>query len=298
MKTRITALALAMIFAIGLATGAAAASAKSEQAADYLYCVGLFNGKENDAAGNPVYDLDGPLTRHEALVMLVRLLGSEKEALAGQWKHPFKDVPAWAEKYVGYAYTKGITDGLDETHFGGENVSTEAQYVTFVLRALGYSDTNGDFSWNNPYKLSDSFGITSAGEEKLQFNRGEAVCISYNALSKSRKGTHRSLEQVLKQRRVIPATETIRLPSEGISLAQGSSAEIWVYQSDRYNKVELWADWTNGEKASVEWSGKWPSPARTYFTVKGLAPGTTTITVTYSKGGNEKATESMTVQVY
>lgn len=299
MKKRLISLILIIAFCACFATCAWAVSKESEKAADYLFALGLFNGKETDNKGNPIYDLDGPLTRQEALVMLVRLLGSEQEAIAGQWEHPFTDVPAWASKYVGYAYTKGITDGIDDTLFGGETASTEAQYITFVLRALGYNDKEGDFSWNNPYKLSDSFGITvPAQDKKAQFNRGDAVNISYNALGKTRKGTHRTLNQVLQIRGVIPKTAAICLPSDGISIAVGDTAEVWVYQSDRYNKVELWADWTNGEKASLEWLGKWYSPARTAFTVKGLSPGTSTITVTYSNGGNEKAIDTMTVQVY
>ena len=44
--------------------------------------------------------------------MLTRLLGAEKTALAGNWKHPFTDVPQWADKYVGWLYQNGLTKGV------------------------------------------------------------------------------------------------------------------------------------------------------------------------------------------
>ena len=105
----------------------------------------LFKGVGTFADGTVNFDLGRPATRVEALVMLIRLLGKEAEAEAGNWKHPFTDVPAWADKYVGYAYEKGLTKGSTATTFGTGN-ATAQMYLTFVLRALGYSDAaGGDF---------------------------------------------------------------------------------------------------------------------------------------------------------
>ena len=46
-------------------------------------------------------------TRAESITMLIRLLGEEDPALSAAHRHPFVDVDAWAQRYVGYAYRMG-----------------------------------------------------------------------------------------------------------------------------------------------------------------------------------------------
>lgn len=129
------------------------------------------------------FDLDRAPTRVEALVMLVRLLGKENAALNGNFSHPFTDVPEWADKYVGYAYSNGITKGISATKFGTDN-ATSAMYFTFVLRALGYSDGSGkDFTWDNPYQLAMDTQIYTVNVDIKNFMRSDVVTISYAALS-------------------------------------------------------------------------------------------------------------------
>ena len=86
---------------LSLAPAALAADSAAERAAEALYEMGLFRGTGTDANGNPVFELDRAPTRHEGIAMLVRLLGKEKEALAGAWNTPFTDVANWAKPYVG-----------------------------------------------------------------------------------------------------------------------------------------------------------------------------------------------------
>ena len=66
------------------------------EVANSLYGLGLFKG-----TGNGNYELDKQPSRIEAVIMLIRLTGKEENALSRYWKHPFKDVPEWATKYVG-----------------------------------------------------------------------------------------------------------------------------------------------------------------------------------------------------
>lgn len=61
-------------------------------------------------------------------------------------QHPsFQDVPEWALKYVAYAYAKGYSKGTSSTTFSPDELLDAKSYVTFVLRALGYDDSKGDF---------------------------------------------------------------------------------------------------------------------------------------------------------
>ena len=146
--------ALVLCLMLTLTPFASAASDEASEAANALYELGLFQGTAENADGTPVFDLDRAPTRAEAVTMLVRLLGGEDAALAGDWDTPFTDVPEWAEPYVGYAYSKGLTDGTGETAFGSDASVTAAQYITFVLRALG-DESGADFEWDRAWELSD-----------------------------------------------------------------------------------------------------------------------------------------------
>lgn len=152
-------------------------------AADALYAMGLFYGTGMDANDQPIYELDRAPTRSEAVTMLVRLLGKEEEAQAGTWSTPFTDVEQWAEPYVGYAYYNGLTAGTSDTTYSGSETVTASQYLTFVLRALGY-ESGTDFAWDRAWELSDQIGLPggqySAGTTK--FTRGDVATISFNAL--------------------------------------------------------------------------------------------------------------------
>lgn len=296
---RLVSMLLAVLMVITLSPAAFAKEKENHAEADYLYCIGLFKGKDVDDYGNPNYALEESFTRQEAVVMLVRLLGVEEAALAGKFSTPFTDVASWVSGYVGYAYEKGITSGVSKTKFGGEGKSTPAQFITLVLRALGFNDAAGDFKWNDPYALSDAIGLTDSSElADGEFTRGDAVKIAYSALSKCKKGSRRTLEQTLKMRGAIPKEAHIRIPADSVSVAVGETAWIWVMQSERYEKVELWADWSDSNIAKMKWEGKWYNKNCTGFYITGAKAGNATVKVSYSLGGSEKAVESIEIQVY
>ena len=190
--------ALVLCLMLTLTPFASAASDEANEAANALYELGLFQGTAENADGTPVFDLDRAPTRAEAVTMLVRLLGGEDAALAGDWDTPFTDVPEWAEPYVGYAYSKGLTDGTGETAFGSDASVTAAQYITFVLRALGY-ESGADFEWDKAWELSDEIGLTGGeyGASTASFLRGDVAVISYDALSCTLKDSGVTLRDTL-----------------------------------------------------------------------------------------------------
>lgn len=163
-----------------------------EMLASDLKTLGLFKG-----VSDTDFSLDRKPTRTEAIVMLIRVLGQEETALTGTWEHPFDDVPTWAVPYVGYAYTKGLTGGISATKFGSNNIVPDYMYLTFVLRALGYSDANGDFVWNDPYKVASEAGILPKEYDKNNFLRRDVALISYAALNALMKGTQNTLADTL-----------------------------------------------------------------------------------------------------
>ena len=148
------------------------------------------------------FDLLRAPTRAEALTMLIRLLGREEEALLTYLPHPFEDVPKWASPYVGYAYYHGITRGVSERRFDPHSPVTSAEYLTFVLRALGYdSGEGGDFVWDNPYALAHTTGIMPAGVNTREFLRADMAVVSYAALGAEIKGQNTTLAHRLVHRR-------------------------------------------------------------------------------------------------
>ena len=177
---------------------AGAAQLEHILAADKLYGLGLVSGTGTDAAGKPIYELDRAPTRSEAITVLVKLLGRADEASKGGWQMPFTDVPDWAKNFVGYAYANGLTSGTSATTFGGNDPVTAAQYITFVLKALGYSATE-DFSWDKSWELSDQLGITDGryNAGTTAFLRGDVFLISEAALHINVKGTAQTLAQRL-----------------------------------------------------------------------------------------------------
>jgi len=66
-----------------------------EDQANVLKSLGLFNGTPKG------FELDRQASRVEGGVIMVRILGKEDEALEKNYHHPFKDVPSWADPYIG-----------------------------------------------------------------------------------------------------------------------------------------------------------------------------------------------------
>ena len=196
MKKRISVLFLCLIMCVSIIPSTALAAGRStyyeEGLAEDLKELGLFKG-----VSDTDFDLERKPTRVEALIMLIRLLGKDEEATESSYSHPFTDVPDWADNYIGYAYENGITNGISDTLFGTDDANAQ-MYLTFVLRALGYSDEGGaDFLWNNPYTLAKTVGILPDCVNTTEFIRADVVLVSYAALSANTKNSSQPLAQKL-----------------------------------------------------------------------------------------------------
>ena len=193
MKKTYRMLFIALVFACVFLTPALASNFDSS--AQELKDFGMFKGT------NVGFDLDRAPTRAEAAVMLVRLLGAENEAKtqyeSGEITNPFTDVSDWAKPYIAWLYDNNLTKGVSDTIFGVAGQCTAKMYCTFVLRALGYSDTDGDFTFDQSEDLAEYLGIYDADMVESTFLRDHAVAISYRALAASINGTDTSLLEKL-----------------------------------------------------------------------------------------------------
>ncbi len=180
---------------ISPAPTASAARPTAGGAADALYALGLVGGYGKNADGSVNFALGDKLTRAQAFVLVVRFVGAEKDATLSVQSHPFTDVPAWANPYIGYVYANGITKGVSETKFDPDTPVSEAAFLTIMLRVLGYNDGAGDFKWDDPYTLAQSVGIVDAKADT--FNRGSAFVICYRALTATVKSGNSIAEQLI-----------------------------------------------------------------------------------------------------
>ncbi len=169
--------------------------------AEGLKQLGLFRGIGTNPDGTTNFDLDRTPTRVEAVVLLIRLLGKDAEATAYPADNcPFEDVPAgWSRSYIAYAYDTGLTKGVDDRHFGMGDATVQ-QFLTFVLRSMDYSDTNGaDFTWNHPEILAEKLGIVLSPNDVANFTRGVCVRIMEIALRNATKSGTRLADKLIDQ---------------------------------------------------------------------------------------------------
>ena len=193
---------------------ASAFAANYTNCADSLHEMGLFQGTQNG------YDLDRTPTRAEAAVMLVRLLGKEAEAKTLTYTAPFTDLKGWEKPYVQYLYSNGLANGTNRTTFNPTGKCTAQMYATFLLRALGYSDT-ADFSYANAIETAREQGIYDTGIINVQnFLRDDAAAASYTVLSVSPKNSEGTLLDQLVSENALTEANAKRYQSLFSSYAQ------------------------------------------------------------------------------
>lgn len=160
--------------------------------ADALFEMGLFQG--SGTAYGSGYDLEVPSTRIMGVVMFLRLIGEEQAALSSTAANPFADTPAWCDRYVAYAFEKGYTNGVGENAagqllFAPDRQISANEYMTLILRALGYTDSGNapDFTWDTAVSKSVTYGVLTSGEQsmlaKSNFLRAQVVYLSYFSLN-------------------------------------------------------------------------------------------------------------------
>lgn len=137
---------LSMLLALMMLTGLFAITASAEEDAALTPEEKIERLVLSGFADMPA-DLAAPVSRLEAAVCVVLMLGDEDTALAADdVTVPFTDVSAEFAPYIAYLYNNGYTNGVSATLFGSDLNASFAQFYTFVLRALGYVEGE-DFTY-------------------------------------------------------------------------------------------------------------------------------------------------------
>ena len=232
---------------------ALAASTRYDNCAKALNTLGLFNGIGTDFDGEIDYALESNTTRAEALVMFIRILGEETDAKQYNGVQPFSDVEKenWAYSYVAYAYSKGYTLGTGESSFSPNEAISINAYITFLLRALEYSDNAGDFKYSAALQKAEQIGMLTSG----MYSDGNDIClrddcayISLSALRTLFKDSEEALADRLIGKNIFSKQQweknqsEIAIAEENFKNSQKSTNRIAingkssVYEYDEYNR--------------------------------------------------------------
>ena len=167
---------------------ATASAASFESTATAMKSMGLFAGTSTG------YELNRAPTRAEAATMLVRLLGKTAEAetlwASSKDTFAFRDMDAfdWAQPYVHWLARSGLAAGTSADCFSPADPCTAQMYAAFLMRALGYSEADGDFSFENVLAFARSHGvINDVNCDTKTFLRDHVVAASYTALASAPK---------------------------------------------------------------------------------------------------------------
>lgn len=147
--------------------------------ANVLYELGLFKGTDSG------YELDKTLTREQAVTILVRLLGEEKNVLDAEFDEVFTDVESnrWSYPYVMYCYENNITKGTGDDTFSPEDEVTAEQFVTLVMRLMGYEDIEPDVALEESVYISMlNTEVVRELEKNANFLRDDMVYVVYRSL--------------------------------------------------------------------------------------------------------------------
>lgn len=236
-KHRLLAILLALALLLGMtalpttaeAAGPEGAALSTEEKANALYELGLFRGTGTKADGTPEYDLDKTANRAAGATMLIRLLGKESKAAAqyaaGAVSSPFTDLK-WEAATVTWLYANNLANGTGATKYGGTSPISAQQFATFILRALGYSDSgsNPDFSYAQALSFAVQKKVITQEQSaafQADFRRGGMVEMCYNALYLKMKDSDLTLLEKLtsdgifkssyKNNTTVAATKTMTL---------------------------------------------------------------------------------------
>lgn len=105
---------------------------------------GVIKGDQNNN-----YNWYDKLTRTEATIMILRLMGLESKAIDyANRPCAFTDVPDWAKGYINLALEEGIVKGVSENTFGSSNPCSAKDFLTMLFRLTDLKEGK-DYSWSS-----------------------------------------------------------------------------------------------------------------------------------------------------
>lgn len=229
-------------------------------AAEYLHAKGILKGTDKGL------ELESELTRVQGMIIYFRLLGHvlafdesdlENLLLDVDTECPFTDVPEWAWGQITYLHYLGHVKGVSETKLGSNSNMTVEQFMTLILRVLGYDDSEGDFVWDK--SLDKALEIDLLADDsydyfknKDRFTRGDMSYLVSLALDTNLKDQDMTLME-LRYRNENPDLE-LEEPFEGITISDEDKALIPEQFREKIfeHLIETYSDYRTREMIMTE----------------------------------------------
>ena len=152
------------------------------EAITMLSDLGVIQGKDDGK-----YHPEDTITRAEACAMIARLMTGDPKVSQYVGAQSFSDVQkgSWKDSAIGYCYINGIVIGVGNNKFEPDRAITDAEFVTMVVRAMGYE--TADMKQNYPFSYmsnAQAMGLLDGAKMVASTNalRGEDAQVIYNAL--------------------------------------------------------------------------------------------------------------------
>lgn len=150
-----------------------------EGCAERLDRLGLFRGTGDG------YALDEGVTRAQAAVMVVRMMGRENMDIADV-REPFSDMRGhWAERAVRCGYHLGYINGTGADTFEPERGVTGREFVKMLLSAMGYEGVTIANAYDKGVEtalLTNNFTKAAVEDEAYALNRNDMANLCSSAL--------------------------------------------------------------------------------------------------------------------
>ena len=152
------------------------------EAITMLSDLGVIQGKDDGK-----YHPEDTITRAEACAMIARLMTGDPKVSQYVGAQSFSDVKkdSWKDSAIGYCYINGIVIGVGNNKFEPDRAITDAEFVTMVVRAMGYE--TADMKQKYPFSYmsnAQAVGLLDGTNMVASTDalRGEDAQVIYNAL--------------------------------------------------------------------------------------------------------------------
>ena len=152
------------------------------EAVTMLSDLGIIQGKDDGK-----YHPEDTITRAEACAMIARLMTGDPNVSQYVGAQSFTDVAkgSWKDSAIGYCYINGIVIGVGNNKFEPDRAITDAEFITMVVRAMGYE--TADMKQNYPFSYmsnAQAVGLLDGTNMVASTDalRGEDAQVIYNAL--------------------------------------------------------------------------------------------------------------------
>ena len=239
MKKQLLAFLCALLLAVS-ALPAAALEGEGLRAADTLITLGLIE--------DSTYDLDAPATRAQAASLLVALAGAEQAAADNTWFAGFRDVSSSIAQEVNYAARQGWITGVTTLEFRPGEPLTANAWSAFLLRMLGYSDNDGDFTVADAAGFAQRIGLFPAAYAGT-LTQADLFETAVDALSFTYRDGSATVVQRLVDQNAVSRSSANALGLLSPVLSARQAADRCSAAVVRLNTYETESDWASGTVA-------------------------------------------------